>query len=356
MGLSHRLTVANLDRTARRVFYYARNAVRDIAPKSLFRRQLDGLLERAIEGGAPVRERLDYYNKLTTSFTPGSEAVTVDNVPWRRSRYYYDFKEYVRFFDPGLRLDVKFGDIRVVPPVPSILKSRPIAGDNANSVVLNLNKFRHFHMPADSVPFSDKMPKVVWRGGLYSPIRKRFMQAVHGLDFCDAGTPSPKAEEQYRKPYLSIDQQRRYRYIVSLEGNDVATNLKWIMSSNSLCLMPEPTFETWFCEGWLKPGVHYVPLAPDFSDLADKVAYYERHPQEAEKIIATAKAYCRPFRDQQLDRSISLLVLYKYFVLSGQVEPDDEIWRFITDRPRAAPGGGAPARQPLSISATVGAK
>jgi len=57
MGLSHRLTVANLDRTARRVFYYARNAVRDIAPKSLFRRQLDGLLERAIEGGAPVRER-----------------------------------------------------------------------------------------------------------------------------------------------------------------------------------------------------------------------------------------------------------------------------------------------------------
>jgi len=35
--------------------------------------------------------------------------------------------------------------------------------------------------------------------------------------------------------YLSIDQQRRLPLHRSLEGNDVATNLKWIMSSNSLC-------------------------------------------------------------------------------------------------------------------------
>lgn len=37
---------------------------------------------------------------------------------------------------------------------------------------------------------------------------------------------------------MSVEDQKRYRYIVSLEGYDVATNLKWIMNSNSLCLMP----------------------------------------------------------------------------------------------------------------------
>jgi len=35
--------------------------------------------------------------------------------------------------------------------------------------------------------------------------------------------------------------------------------------------MPPPTYETWFAEGHLEPGVHYVPLAPDFSDLAERV-------------------------------------------------------------------------------------
>ncbi|TIP49593.1 MAG: lipopolysaccharide biosynthesis protein, partial [Mesorhizobium sp.] len=83
---------------------------------------------------------------------------------------------------------------------------------------------------------------------------------------CDAGSHRADAPDGYRKPFLNIEQQRRYRYIVSLEGNDVATNLKWIMSSNSLCLMPEPTYETWFAEAKVEPNIHYVPLQRDFSD------------------------------------------------------------------------------------------
>ncbi|WP_292461359.1 glycosyl transferase family 90, partial [Mesorhizobium sp.] len=133
----------------------------------------------------------------------------------------------------------------------------------------------------------------------------------------------------YRKPYLTIAQQRQFRYIVSLEGNDVATNLKWIMSSNSLCLMPPPTYETWFAEAELEADVHYVPLASDFSDVADKIAYFEKHPAEAQRIITAANAYCRRFSNEKDERAVSLLVLYKYFVLSGQIEPHPEVWRFI---------------------------
>lgn len=329
MGLSHRLSIANLDRTARRVFYYARNVVRDSLPQSLFRSRLNGLLARAVAGGEPVRARLDYYNKLSRPFTPGPGAATAARLPSRHSRYDYDLREFTRYFDPGLRLDVRFGDLRETERVPSIVKSRPIHGDNANSVLFKLDKFRHFHMPPDRTPFSRKLPGAVWRGDLNNPVRAQFLDAVRDLDFCDAGSPSKDAPERYRRPFLSIDQQKRYRYIVSLEGNDVATNLKWIMSSNSLCLMPEPLCETWFCEGWLEPWVHYVPLAADFSDVAEKVEHFERHPQEAERIVAAAQAYCRRFRDEPTERAISLLVLYKYFVLGGQIEPDEEIWRFI---------------------------
>jgi hypothetical protein len=329
MGLSYRLSIANLDRTARRVFYYARNVARDVAPQGLFRSRLNGFLARAVTGGAPVRARLDYYNKLSASFAPGPQAATYEGLPSRHSRYDYDLREFARYFDPGLRLDVKYGDLRDTPPVPSIVKSRPIHGDNENSVLFKLDKFRHFHMPADRTPFSRKLSKAVWRGDLNNPVRRQFLDAVHGLDLCDAGSPLPRAPERYRRPFLSINQQRRYRYIVSLEGNDVATNLKWVMSSNSLCLMPPPLCETWFCEGWLEPDVHYAPLAPDFSDLAEKVEYFERNPREAERIIAAAQAYCRRFLDEPTERAISLLVLYKYFVLSGQIEQDPEIWRFV---------------------------
>ncbi|RVD52969.1 lipopolysaccharide biosynthesis protein, partial [Mesorhizobium sp. M8A.F.Ca.ET.023.02.2.1] len=140
----------------------------------------------------------------------------------------------------------------------------------------------------------------------------------------------PNAPAEYAKPFLSISQHQRYRYIVSLEGNDVATNLKWIMNSKSLCLMPPPTYETWFAERQLEANVHYVPLEADFSNLADHVAYFERNPAKAERIIAAANAYCRTFDDERTEQAISLLVLYKYFVLSGQIKPDAEVWRYIT--------------------------
>lgn len=170
---------------------------------------------------------------------------------------------------------------------------------------------------------------MVWRGDLNNPIRTRFLDVARGLPFCDVGSHKRSAPAEYSKPFLSISQHLRYRYIVSLEGNDVATNLKWIMNSNSLCLMPPPTYETWFGESQLEASVHYAPLDPDFSDLREKIDYFEQHPAAAERIIAAANAYCRKFSNERDEQAISLLVLYKYFVLSGQIEPDPELWRFI---------------------------
>lgn len=322
--------MATISRTAAKLFYYARNFGRDVAPQAVFRNRLTSRLQQARLSDRSVRERLNYYNKLQDAFVPSRDAVRVTGLPTDRSMYYYDLKEFARYFDPGLLIDLEFGDVIEVPKIPSIVKDRPLAGDNKNAILFKLNKFRHFYMPADNVAFADKLPIAVWRGGLNNPIRTLLLEAARDLPFCDVGTPKPTAAPEYRKPYLSIDQQRRYRYIISLEGNDVATNLKWIMSSNSICLMPPPTYETWFAEKQLEPNVHYFPLAPDFSDLAERVRYLEQHPAEAERIIAAANAYCRKFSDERVEQAISLLVLYKYFVLSGQIKPDAEVWRFIS--------------------------
>jgi hypothetical protein len=321
--------MATIARTSAKVFYYARNAARDIVPQALFRRRLAVRLEKARLCDEAARRRLNYYNKLQDGFAPSANAIRISKLPFTPTMYYYDLKEFARYFDPGLLIDIEFGDVKNVPKVPTIVKDRPIRDDDENAVIMKLDKFRHFQMPADALSFADKLPVVVWRGDLNNPIRTRFLQAARDLPFCDAGSHKPNAPAEYAKPFLSISQHQRYRYIVSLEGNDVATNLKWILNSKSLCLMPPPTYETWFAERQLEANVHYVPLEADFSDLAEHVAYFERNPAKAERIIAAANAYCRIFNDEQTEQAISLLVLYKYFVLSGQIKPDAEIWRHI---------------------------
>jgi glycosyl transferase family 90 len=322
--------MATISRTAAKVFYYARNAARDIAPQALFRRRLAHCLDRARLSDAAAQRRLNYYNKLQDAFSPSPNAVQISHLPFTPTMYYYDLKEFARYFDPSLLIDLEFGDVRDVPGVPSIVKDRPIVAEDSNAVIMKLDKFRHFHMPVDATSFADKLPAVVWRGHLNNPIRQRFLDAVRGLSFCDAGSSKRNAPAEYSKPYLSIAQHQRYRYIVSLEGNDVATNLKWILSSKSLCLMPPPTYETWFAERTLQANVHYVPLEADFSDLGERVAYFNRHPAQAERITRAANAYCQTFADKRAEQAISLLVLYKYFVLSGQIKPDVDVWRYIS--------------------------
>lgn len=127
--------------------------------------------------------------------------------------------------------------------------------------------------------------------------------------------------QAYHKQFMSVDEQLNYQFVVSVEGVDVATNLKWIMASNSLCLMRRPRFETWFMEGTLVPGYHYVQLRDDHSDLLENVEYYRQHPNEAEAIIANANRYVAQFMDSKREELIALLVVEKYLQLSDQCSP-----------------------------------
>ena len=115
---------------------------------------------------------------------------------------------------------------------------------------------------------------------------------------------------------MSIRDQLKFKFILSIEGNDVATNLKWIMSSGSLCFMPKPKFETWYMEGTLEAGKHYVLVADDYSDLEEKVRYYSEHADEARAIVANANAYVTQFLDAEREALIGRKVVEKYLSLA----------------------------------------
>jgi len=123
----------------------------------------------------------------------------------------------------------------------------------------------------------------------------------------------------WQKPKMSLAKQLQYKFILCIEGNDVASNLKWVMSSNSIAFMVKPTYETWFMEGTLVPNHHYVLLKDDYSDLEEKIEYYSTHIDEALTIVKNANDYVTQFKDKKREDLISLLVLKKYFEKSGQL-------------------------------------
>lgn len=298
--------------------YYCQNVFRYyLVPRWIFRTRLQATLAQlsSREDREQIYERVNYYNKLTQPVPLADSAPVLGEFHRKghKSVYFFDTYEYVRWFPPRLQWQYVFGDVTHIPETPSIVKSRPLAGDNRNSVLLNLDKVRHFVFLKDHIPFCDKENKIIFRGEAHGkPNRIDFINRFHNHPMCDAGDvgynpPIPHADG------MSLYEHLKYKFIMSLEGNDVASNLKWVMSSNSIAVMPPPTCETWFMEGKLIPDYHYIAIRPDYSDLIEKVNYYISHPEEAQAIIDHAHAFVNQFRDSVRERLISLLVLDKYF-------------------------------------------
>lgn len=297
--------------------------MRRLVPCGIYRARLHRELGRAASRADSeyIQRRVCYYNKLTSldnADTFFRESMSINRLPMTRQKvYWFDTMEYARWFAPYLRLMLMEGDITSVPAAPCLLKSRPIAGNNTNSVLLNMDKVRHFIFINDKTPFQEKKDMAIFRGKIDSkPNRIRFMQRFWGNKRFDLGAID-NVDARWIKPKLSIYDLLGYRYVMALEGNDVASNLKWIMSSNSIAVMPRPRYETWFMEGTLVPDYHYIEVKDDFSDVEEKLDYYSAHTDEALAIIKHANEYTAQFRDKRRERLISLAVLDKYFSITN---------------------------------------
>jgi hypothetical protein len=139
--------------------YYVENFLRYTYPKSLCRLRTKRILSKA-EKRADfdyMLDRVNYYNKLNEDFSLENKGVRIKDFRYSprksKSAYFFDTYEFTRFFPVDNKFSFVFGDVTQVPSVPSIVKSRPIAGDNRNSVILKLDKLRHFLFIKDKIPF-----------------------------------------------------------------------------------------------------------------------------------------------------------------------------------------------------------
>tara|TARA_A100001011_G_scaffold274947_1_gene284500 strand:- start:856 stop:1854 length:999 start_codon:yes stop_codon:yes gene_type:complete len=318
-------------------FYYLRHVLAALVPRIFYRLRLKSELKKIKHYDKKyIFSRLNYYHKKEDGFKVSENSMTNKELFFRQiniikenifkknmgvkkhTTYFFDLYKLFSYFDNRKKLDFIFGDITKAQTIPTIVKSRPII-DSDDSIIFNLNKVRHFHFINDHKNFIDKKNKAVWRGyGENSEARQYFLKNYHHISIFNIGQTGPLLEAPWVKNFMPIAEQLNYKFIFCIEGVDTATSIKWVMSSNSVCVMPKPKYETWFMEGTLKPDVHYIEISDDFSNAEQKIKYFIEHPNKVLKIIENANEHVKQFKYSRREKLISLMVLNKYFSLSGQ--------------------------------------
>lgn len=238
-------------------------------------------------------------------------------------------REFLTFYSPlcGAAIPrLKFGDNTDWLKTPTLVKSRRI-GD-PNGVLLPFNKERHWgyntNLSRSDIPFTQKKMAIVWRGATTG-------KSKHGFVFEEqprtrlvrtwgpTGKPHKDIDVCYSEiiqgkrnkckgmigKHLTLKEQLRFALIVAVEGNDVATNLKWILASNSVPVMPPPRFESWLLESKLEPFVHYLPVRPDFADLPLVLEWARAHPLQCETMANAGKKYIKHhFPSAKMERAV----------------------------------------------------
>ena len=87
------------------------------------------------------------------------------------------------------------------------------------------------------------------------------------------------------------DQVEQYRYLINVDGVGCADRFGTLLGSSSAVESP---FREYFYDD-LTPGVHYIPVRNDFSNLTTAVAAAEADGAAAQRMVLGANAFARRY-------------------------------------------------------------
>ena len=131
-------------------------------------------------------------------------------------------------------------------------------------------------------PVEHSVQKVCFRGQSY-PVRERLAEAFKDHPFVDFKITKGSWHPEFRNDpnFLPLDEQRKYRGIVSVEGGfGHPSNLEWVLGSGCV-----PVVHCDYHTGLqmdMKPWVHYVPLTEE------GIRWIFDEPEKADAVIQNA--------------------------------------------------------------------
>jgi hypothetical protein len=141
--------------------------------------------------------------------------------------------------------------------------------------------------------WTSKIPQIVWRGTVWynQAIRGGLTEAAKGKSWADVSAMDWSTKDNY----MTVDEMCRYAMTAHTEGGSYSGRLKFLLNCDSLTVIHDLTWRTYFYHLLEKegPNQNYVAVRRDFSDLEDKVQYYLEHPDEAEHVVQNSVAMFR---------------------------------------------------------------
>lgn len=109
------------------------------------------------------------------------------------------------------------------------------------------------------------------------------------------GLKTENLPEVFSSRRLEKKEILQYKIVISLEGNDISSGLKWMLFSNSVVMMQPPTVTSWAMEEVLEPWVHYIPLSKDGSNAEEMVKWVGENDRKAQRIAERSALFMYDF-------------------------------------------------------------
>ena len=256
---------------------------------------------------------------------------SINNINTKHHKNYLNDIRYILNIDKKINknnFQVALGDIKKICNVRgTIAKSRNI--NDKNIILLKLNYKRHWKsfdkVNKYDIEFKKKNNKIIWRGVTtghkdknlnprYILVNKYYNYPNKNIDIGFSSIVQGRNDfKKYIKKSITIKNQLKCKYIISVEGNDVPTGLKWQLYSNSVVFMTKPKVVSWLMEDKLIPNVHYILLKDDYSDLIEKYNWALKNDQKCIEISKNATNYMKQFLNKKREDIISNEVMNRYF-------------------------------------------
>ncbi|KAL7518200.1 hypothetical protein ACHAWX_003049 [Stephanocyclus meneghinianus] len=164
-------------------------------------------------------------------------------------------------------------------------------------------------------PWSEKIPKAVWRGSMnfdqtqYDsvpfheiPRAKLVLLSMGHSDVIDAAftkihqkfenRTNDLASETILTDRIPFDDQMKYQAIIDIDGNNWSARFSRLLCTNSVVIKIEPDFIEYFYSE-LRPNVHYIPASLDNITEVSRYVLNEANKMEMKNIIQAANSWCK---------------------------------------------------------------
>mmetsp|Transcript_30475 Transcript_30475/g.61790 ORF Transcript_30475/g.61790 Transcript_30475/m.61790 type:complete len:187 (-) Transcript_30475:2425-2985(-) len=179
---------------------------------------------------------------------------------------------------------------------------------------------------------------MIWRGSDSNRDRFQFSLLANSPKFTETGLLDVGIHNMVRtehdperhgplKEYIPEQAYGDYKWIANIDGAVAAYRMPSVMALGSAVVKQESDYlEHWYRD--LVPWVHYVPMAHDFSDLAEVLGWLQKHDAEAEQIGKAGRQFAVDNLQPEHTLCFWYVFLYEYAarlnyepqVLEGMVE------------------------------------